>query len=60
MQVTVPPDGLNALFVSSPVAEVTIGSGLNVPKFTVAAPFSSGNININDIKVDTLAVQTSG
>ncbi|CAL8470358.1 g9900 [Coccomyxa elongata] len=58
--VTVPPDGLRALFVSSPIAEVTVGSGLNVPMFTVASPFSSGNINMNDITVGTLAVQTSG
>ncbi|BDA44395.1 hypothetical protein COCOBI_05-5790 [Coccomyxa sp. Obi] len=60
VQVTVPPDALRALFVSSPIAEVTIGPGLNVPTFTAAAPFSSGNINMNDITVGTLSVQTSG
>ncbi|EIE26110.1 hypothetical protein COCSUDRAFT_61106 [Coccomyxa subellipsoidea C-169] len=58
--ITVPSNGLAALFVSSPIAEVTIGPGLNVPRFTAAAPFSSGNINLIDLTVGTLAVQTSG
>lgn len=60
MQVTVPRDGLYALFVSSPIAEVTVGPGLDVPRFTAAAPFSSGNINLIDMTVGTLVVQTSG
>lgn len=60
MQITVPSDALWGLFVSSPIAEVTVGPGFNVPRFTAAASYSSGNINLIDITVGTLAVQTSG
>ncbi|KAK9915824.1 hypothetical protein WJX75_004569 [Coccomyxa subellipsoidea] len=58
--ITVPSDALWGLFVSSPIAEVTVGPGFNVPRFTAAAAYSSGNINLIDITVGTLAVQTSG
>jgi hypothetical protein len=60
MQITVPSDALWALYVSSPIAEVTVGPGFAVRDFAAVASFSSGNINVVDMTVDTLHVWTTG
>ena len=55
-----PTGVLTSLYLSSPIAEVTLGPGLQVPQFTAAAPFAGGNIVLIDIIVDTLNMQTTG
>jgi hypothetical protein len=60
MQITMPSNALYGVVVSSPTAEVTVGPGFDVPNFSAVAPFSSGNINVVDIAVETLDVWTSG
>lgn len=57
---TVPSNALYALYVSSPIAEVTLGPGFDIRDFTAVASYSSGNMNIIDMTVDTLHVWTTG
>ena len=60
VQVTLPGDALEAIANPSSLAETTVDSGFSASTFTVAAPFSSGDIYILGLDAGTLHIQSSG
>jgi hypothetical protein len=60
LQVTLPVDALQGVYVPSPSAEVTVGPGFVADTFTASAPFSSLNLNVLSLYANTLHIQTTG
>ena len=59
-QVTLPGDALEAVANPSSLAETTVDVGFSASTFTVAAPFSSGDIYLLGLNADALHIQSSG
>ena len=59
-QVSLPATNLSGIFVSSPLAEVTVGPGFSADQFLVAAPFSGGDISVLGIDTPDLTLMSSG
>ena len=59
-QIGLPATKLQGVFVSSPMAELTVGPGFSTPGFVVAAPFSSGAITVLGIDTQDLTLLSSG
>ena len=57
---TLPGDALEAVANPSSLAETTVDAGFSAATFTIAAPFSSGDINILGLDAGALHIQTSG
>ncbi len=60
LQVTLPGDALEAVANPSSLAATTVDAGFSAASFTVAAPFSSGDIYILGLDADALHIQSSG
>ena len=59
-QVSLPATALQGVFVSSPLAEVTVGPGFSSDQFLIAAPFSTGGISVLGLDAQDLTLLSSG
>ena len=60
LQVYLPKDSLTSVAVSSPIAEVTVGPGFDVPILDVFSAFGTGNLNVFNATIVDLGISTSG
>lgn len=60
LQVSMPPNNLTGVILSSPSASITITYGFSAPTFEIDSAFSSGGISVLGIDAGNLSIANSG
>lgn len=60
LQMYMPPDALQFVALSNPIAEITISPGFSAAKLELLSAFSTGNINVFNATVQQLIIGNSG